>query len=194
MTNEEIFQQATGKNFTNYYKEYFPKLVFFLSSYSRDSKKAEDLAQETFIQCLEEISKYKPHESKFSTWMYTVGKNLALQRIKKDEKMPTSSMDQEYGDGYTIMDFLSYDEGLMEIEHHKMVQKKHQIMVDEIELLPEKYKRVIRMREIQKMPYEAISKIVKLNLNTVKSQIKQGRNLLTKTVKKRYEILDERGL
>lgn len=194
MINEKLFTQATGRIFSEYYQEYLPRLTYFLSSYSKDVQKAEDLAQETFIQCLEEIEKYNPAESKFSTWMYTVGKNIALQRIKKEERLPSCSMDQEYGEGFKLSDTLSYDEGYEDIEQYRVVQKKARIMEEEISRLPEKYRIVITMRELEKMPYEAISKTVNLNLNTVKSQIKQGRNLLVKNVKSRYEAIDEQGL
>ena len=193
MIDEKLFETATGENFAEYYQRYFPKLVYFLSSYSKDEKKAEDLAQETFIQCLEKIRDYKPETSRFSTWMYTVGKNLALQKIKKEEKLPTSSMDQDR-EGVRISDFLAYNDDSEEHYEYRVVQEKHRIMVEEINRLPEKYRTVIVMRELHDMPYDNIAKEIKLNLNTVKSQIKQGRNLLIKSVKKRYEMIDDCGL
>jgi RNA polymerase sigma-70 factor, ECF subfamily len=193
MIDEQLFKTATGEEFKDYYTRYFPKLVYFLSSYSKDEKKAEDLAQETFIQCLEKLQDYNPETSRFSTWMYTVGKNLALQRIKKEEKLPSTSMDQDR-EGVRISDFLAYEVDHEEHYHYKVVQEKHRIMVEEIHRLPEKYRKVIVMREIDRMPYDNISKEVNLNLNTVKSQIKQGRSLLIKSVKKRYEMIEDCGI
>jgi RNA polymerase sigma-70 factor, ECF subfamily len=193
MIDEQLFKTATGEEFKDYYTRYFPKLVYFLSSYSKDEKKAEDLAQETFIQCLEKLQDYNPETSRFSTWMYTVGKNLALQRIKKEEKLPSTSMDQDR-EGVRISDFLAYEDDHEEHYHYKVVQEKHRIMVEEIHRLPEKYRKVIVMREIDRMPYDNISKEVNLNLNTVKSQIKQGRSLLIKSVKKRYEMIEDCGI
>lgn len=190
---ETAFEAATGENFTEYYERYFPKLVYFLSSYSKDEEKAKDLAQETWIQCCLKFDDYRPEASRFSTWMFTVGKNLALQRIKKDERLPTSSMDQDR-EGVKISDFLSYNDDHEDHYNHRVIQEKHRIMVEEIERLPEKYKTVIVMREVNNMPYEKISQEVNLNLNTVKSQIKQGRSLLIKSVKKRYETIEDIGL
>jgi RNA polymerase sigma-70 factor (ECF subfamily) len=195
MVTEKQFEEITRENFNSYYSKYFPKLVYFLSSYSKDAMKAEDLAQETFIQCLEKIQDYNPETSRFSTWMYTVGRNLALQKIKKEDRLPTSSMDQVINDeGFKLSDIMCYDDNTEEFYQEKIYQIKARIMVEEIQALPEKYRRVISMRELENKPYEIISNEIKLNLNTVKSQIKQGRTILMKNVKKKFEILDSQGI
>ena len=195
MVTEQQFEEITRENFNMYYSKYFPKLVYFLSSYAKDAMKAEDLAQETFIQCLEKIHDYNPEASRFSTWMYTVGKNLALQKIKKEDRLPTSSMDQTINDeGFKLSDIMSYDDNSEEFYQERIYQLKAKIMTDEIAALPEKYRRVISMRELENKPYELISSEIRLNLNTVKSQIKQGRTILMKNVKKKFELLDAQGI
>ena len=53
---------------------------------------------------------------------------------------------------------------------------------------------VIEMREIKKMQYKDIADELGRNLSTVKSQIRQGRNLLIKASEKEFKVLDEQGI
>ena len=62
----------------------------FLYGIIRDVDSAEDLSQETFMKVFTHKDSYRgPY--KFSTWMYTIGKNLALTELRKLKRRKTSS-------------------------------------------------------------------------------------------------------
>lgn len=63
--------------------------------------------------------------------------------------------------------------------------KKH------ISNLKNPYKKVIEMREIKRMAYKDIADELRLNLSTVKSQIRNGRAILIRDTKKEFDELDE---
>jgi RNA polymerase sigma-70 factor (ECF subfamily) len=63
--------------------------------------------------------------------------------------------------------------------------KKH------ISKLKEPYRKVIEMREIKKMQYKDIADELKLNLSTVKSQIRNGRGILIRETEKEFELIDD---
>jgi RNA polymerase sigma-70 factor (ECF subfamily) len=186
--HETIFKERTGNDFTFYYKKYYPKLIYFTSKMCGDSQKAEDVTTESFMTAFEKIDKYEKDKSQFSTWLFTIARNIMLQDIKNNKK--TVSIDVEVDEeGTTLKDFIREDEGdynLLELS-----EKKADIMKEQIAKLKEPYRKVIEMREIKKMAYKDIASELGKNLSTIKSQIRNGRAILISQTSKQFESLDE---
>lgn len=186
---EKLFKEQTGKEFKETYKKYYPKLIYFTSKFSKDPQKAEDLATEAFMIALNKIEKYKREKAQFSTWLFTIAKNLSLQQIKADKK--SVSLDVEYDtDGTTMKDFISHEKDNRELEYN-VADKKAKIMKGYISELKEPYKTVIEMRELKKMAYKDIAVELDRNLSTIKSQIRNGRHILMSKTQKEFERIDK---
>jgi len=185
---EKLFKERTGKDFSFFYTKYYPKLIYYTSRMCNDPQKAEDISTDSFLIAFEKIDKYEKEKSQFSTWLFTIAKNLMLQDIKNSKK--TMSLDVEIDEeGTTMKDFLQEEES-QEYLHNLMLQKA-EIMKKRISELKNPYRKVIEMREIDKMQYKDIADKLKLNLSTVKSQIRNGRNILMKETEKEFELLDD---
>lgn len=186
---EKMFRERTGKDFSTLYKKYYPKLVYFTSKMcNNDVQKAEDISTDSFWVAFEKIDRYEKDKSQFSTWLFTIAKNLALQDIKNSKK--TMSLDIEFDEeGTTMKDFIQEEDS--DINVYEVQEKKAEIMKNHISKLKNPYKKVIEMRELQKMSYKDISDKLNLNLSTVKSQIRNGRAILVKETKKEFDEIDE---
>ena len=185
---EKIFKERTGKDFNSLYTKYYPKLIYFTSKMTNDLQKAEDISTDSFLLAFEKIEKYEKEKSQFSTWLFTIAKNLALQDIKNNKKQ--ISMDIEFDEeGTTMKDFIQEDEDTNYL--HDVWEKKAEVMKGHIKNLKNPYKKVIEMREIKKMSYKDISDELNLNLSTVKSQIRNGRAILMKESKREFDQIDE---
>ena len=185
---EKIFRERTGKDFSSLYTKYYPKLVYFTAKITNDPQKAEDISTDSFMAAFEKIEKYEKEKSQFSTWLFTIAKNLALQDLKNEKK--TMSLDIEFDDeGTTMKDFIQEDEG--DNFMHEIHAKKADIMKKHIENLKNPYRDVIEMRELKRMSYKDISDKLNLNLSTVKSQIRNGRAILVRETKKEFDAIDE---
>lgn len=189
---EELFKERTGKEFSFFYQKYYPKLLYYTSKMCQsarlDPAKAEDISTDSFLIAFEKIDKYEKEKSQFSTWLFTIAKNLMLQEIKTDQK--TLSMDVEVDEeGTTMKDFLQEEESEQHIQD--LIQMKAEIMIQRISELKEPYKQVIEMREIQKMAYKDIADQLGKNLSTIKSQIRNGRAILIAETEKEFLMLDE---
>lgn len=188
---EKLFKQKTGKEFTTLYQKYYPKLIYFTNKICNDQQKAEDLSTESFITALEKIDKYDSDKSQFSTWLFTIAKNLTLQDLKNSKK--TISMDVEFDDeGTTMKDFFNTtDDGDSDTQKiYEAYEIKAGILKKHISQLKEPYKTVIEMREIQKMAYQDIADLLGRNLSTIKSQIRNGRHLLISRSEKEFLEID----
>jgi RNA polymerase sigma-70 factor (ECF subfamily) len=185
---ENLFRERTGKDFSFFYKKYYPKLIYYTSKMCNDPQKAEDISTDSFLIAFEKIDKYEKEKSQFSTWLFTIAKNLMLQDIKNSKK--TMSLDVEIDEeGTTMKDFLQEEDS--EEYLHDIATQKAEIMKKHISKLKEPYRRVIEMREIKKMQYKDIADELKLNLSTVKSQIRNGRGILIRETEKEFELIDD---
>jgi RNA polymerase sigma-70 factor (ECF subfamily) len=185
---EKIFVERTGKDFSTLYKKYYPKLIYYTSKMCNDPQKAEDISTDSFLTAFEKIDKYDVEKAQFSTWLFTIAKNLALQSIKNDKR--SISLDVEYDDeGTTMKDFITEEES--DVVFHDVQDKKAEIMKKHIDSLKEPYKSVIEMREIKRMSYKDISDTLGKNLSTIKSQIRNGRAILVKETEIEFKQIDE---
>lgn len=191
---EKVFVERTGKDFTTLYKKYYPKLIYFtsrmLETNKMDIQYAEDISTDSFLTAFEKIEKYEKDKAQFSTWLFTIAKNLALQSIKNNKKQ--ISLDVEYDDeGTTMKDFIQEEES--DVEKHAIHERKAKIMVEKIYELKEPYRTVIEMREIKKMAYKDIAETLGKNLSTIKSQIRNGRAILVKETEVEFAEIDEQN-
>src|SRR6266403_31553 len=184
---EQLFYEKTGINFDDFYKKYRPKLIWYLMRMSNDLAEAEEVADDGFEKALNEIRKYDFEKSQFSTWLFTITKRLMIQRMKVKKKF--ESIEEDH-DGANIGDFLMSDNRNMNMVD-TMILKKAEIIKRKITDLPKKYATVLTMREIDGFTYKEISDVLKLNENTIKSRIRQGRLLLQKYIKPELERLDK---
>jgi RNA polymerase sigma-70 factor (ECF subfamily) len=189
--HEKFFIEKTGKDFTELYKKYYPKLIYYTSKMCNDPQKTEDIATDSFMTAFEKIDKYEMEKAQFSTWLFTIAKNLALQAIKNDKK--NVSLDTEYDDeGTTMKDFISekYDD----YNNHQLYDSneiKANIIINHISKLKEPYRKVIEMREIKKMSYQEISDVLGENLSTIKSRIRNARLILINETRSEFSKIDE---
>lgn len=183
----EKFKECTGNDFDTYYKKYQPKLVWFLRSKCKDHDDAEDLATMTWMRAFDKIDSYNK-VYQFSTWLFTIGARLFYDEYRKNIKHPKISMDQDY-DGVTLKEMIPADES--KIGEMKLIDIKASIIKEKIYTLPAKYKAVLIMRELEGMKYDEIAEELQINLSTIKSQIRTGRQILVKMVEKEFEALEE---
>lgn len=185
---EILFKERTGKDFSTLYTKYYPKLIYFTSRICNDTQKAEDISTDSFMIALDKIHKYEREKSQFSTWLFTIAKNLTLQDLKNSKR--SISLDIQFDDeGTTMKDFIQEEEN--ESYLHDVYEKKADVLKKHINELKEPYKTVIEMREVNKMAYKDIADKLGKNLSTIKSQIRNGRLILISQSKKEFDGIDE---
>lgn len=188
---EIFFKNQTGIDFQSTYKKYYPKLVYYVNKMCKDESLSEDIASDSFIMALDKINKYDKSKSQFSTWLFTIAKNIALQSIKDSKK--TLSMDNELdNEGTTMKDFIESETYTIDGDNYEsIIDKKSFLIKEQIESLKEPYKTVIKMREIEKMAYKDISDKLGRNLSTIKSQIRGARKIIIEKTEHDFKMIDK---
>lgn len=194
------FEERTTMNFMKFYKDYKPKLIWYLARYTKDTEIAEDYAEEAFIQALLNISTYKrPDEggAQVNTWVYKIAENIVKKAHKDNGRLPSTSLDKEFNENANLTNLIPYDDGKDSAHEYHVFVRKASIIKDAIYNLPEKdekYQKVLIMRELEGMAYKDISEYLDINLSTIKSQIRKGRSIIRKKVQKRLTEIDSNGL
>src|SRR5262249_55805114 len=68
-------------------ERYQHRLVAVMNHLVGNAEEAEDLAQEVFLRVYRARKKYRPR-SKFSTWLFTIANNLALNSLRSKQRKP----------------------------------------------------------------------------------------------------------
>ena len=164
------FQQGDENAYIELVNRYRDRLINFVYNYIGDFEISEDLVQDTLVKLYQKKHYYK-EINKFSTWLYTIAKNLAFTEFRKKKQRKTTLISQISKDGS------SYDIPAEQPATDQEIQSEitNEIIRKAIDGLPEKFKEVINMRDIDQLSYEEISIIIEVPIGTVKSRINRAR-------------------
>ena len=165
-----LFQGGDENAYTELVNRYKDKLINFIFNYLGDLESSEDVVQETMIKLYQKKHYYK-EIAKFSTWLYTIAKNLANTELRKRKQRKTTLLSQFSKDDKT------YELPSNDPEPGQEIQTEivNKIIRDAVDQLSEKFKIVIVLRDIQGLSYEDISEIINVPIGTVKSRINRAR-------------------
>lgn len=131
--------QSSPKAVTRLYEYYYPLIVRYIDRQFRGKVDGKDIAQQFFIKLFE----IKPKFVRAPTaWVYTVARNMALDKLRKDKRLVYSETAERKGNDIRLSDkALLALEGLSEFEQ-KIIYLRYweRFRLKEIaELLNEKY-------------------------------------------------------
>lgn len=84
ISDERLFiryVEGDGEAFRILMDRYAVRLLYFCRGFVESEEEAEDLVQETFLRAIRAAPTYRA-TSRFSTWIYTIARNLGLDRAK----------------------------------------------------------------------------------------------------------------
>ena len=172
-TDEQLiarFQAGDEQAYVELVNRYRDRLMNFVFQFLGDTEQSEDVVQDTMLKLYEKKHYYR-EIAKFSTWIYTIARNLANTELRKRKRRKVTVLSQ------MTRDEREYELPAVQPETGQAVESEYdakRIQID-IHALPEHFKTVIILRDIQELPYEDISSIVGVPLGTVKSRINRAR-------------------
>ena len=170
-------KQGEGSAFAELVDKYKQPVLNLAYRMLHDATEAEDLAQNVFVQVFRSAHRYEV-SAKFSTWLFTIARNLALNELRRRSRHPAESMDatrpeqddqplQQFEDKKTF----SPPESLL---HGELEQKIERAVAE----LPENQRTAILLCRQDELSYEEIAKVLGCSLSATKSLIHRGRETL----------------
>jgi len=147
-----------------------------------DPTEAEDLAQSVFVQVYKSAARYQA-AARFSTWLFTIARNLCLNEIRRRTRHPASPLDHGPASdcaesGRQIPDPRQADPGdlLLRGELTRTVEEA-------VRSLPDNQRLAILLCRQEDLSYEDIARVLGCSLAATKSLIHRGRATLKHRLK-----------
>jgi RNA polymerase sigma-70 factor, ECF subfamily len=163
--------------------QYHQPLYSLIARSLNDPADAADITQEVFIKVFRSIRGFHG-EASLRTWLYRIALHEASNqrrwwsRHKKQEITidSTAESDSEDDAGLCLSATLA-DHRDSPFDHAAQAEVRERVEAA-LRQLPEAFRTVVILREIEGFAYEEISEILNVNLGTVKSRLTRGRSAL----------------
>jgi RNA polymerase sigma-70 factor (ECF subfamily) len=187
LSDEEVmarFQEEDAAAFDELVHRYKERLFTFIDQMVHNRPLAQDLLQETFIRLWRHKLKYR-NIARFSTWLYTIAGNLVRSEMRRQAREPR--VDLEPRDPADRPIELPHPGPAVDSQvHRRMTVERVRAAIDQ---LPDEFREVILLRELEELSYEEIVEVLRVPLGTVKSRINRARGRLQLLLAR--EIKDE---
>jgi RNA polymerase sigma-70 factor (ECF subfamily) len=154
---------------------YQHRLVGIMHHLVGNAEEAEDLAQEVFLRVFRSRKKYRPR-SKFSTWLFTIANNLALNVLRARKRRPTAllSVSDSGPLGARPQEQLVPDPTS---GPQRKVEKKElsAIIQQALEGLNERQRMAVVLNKFEDMNYAEIAEVMGLTTKAIKSLLSRAR-------------------
>lgn len=146
-------------------------LFNFLLRSVRQPDRAEDLMQEVFLRVIQNAADFEGN-AKFTTWMYTIARNLCIDHARKMSHRRHASLDASgAGDDSTPLVARIANQAPSP-DRVAATPDLRQHIAEAVEALPEEQREVFLMRQLHGLPFAEIASVVGVSENTIKSRMR----------------------
>ena len=146
---------------------------------TRDRRAAEDVVQDSCVRALKYIDTFRGGNAR--AWLLTIVRNSYYSGLKN--KRPEGvqvQYDESRMDGHAGDDLAGslpqHEDIITTLERQETRQVIHQALAD----LPDEYREMIVLRELEELSYQEIARIAQVPLGTVMSRLSRARKLLSR--------------
>ncbi len=159
-------------------ERYQHRLVAVLHHLVGNAEEAEDLAQEVFLRVYRARKKYRAR-CKFSTWLFTIANNLALNALRSRQRKPVVPLNtRDSGPlGPRPAEQLVQDSGHQPVQWIQQ-QELAAIIRQALDGLNERQRMAVLLNKFEDMNYAAIAEVMGLSSKAVKSLLCRARTNL----------------
>ena len=166
-----LAQEGSPAAFEELVTKYQSKVFSMALSFTRNREAADDLAQEVFLKAYLALPKFHGR-SEFGTWLYRISMNHIKDFLRKKGRAKEVSLDDVREISFSDREQADKAEQERETETRRTLIQKF------VQSLPEKYRVILTLRDIQGLAYEDISRILRLSPGTVDSRLHRARRML----------------
>jgi RNA polymerase sigma-70 factor (ECF subfamily) len=183
---ELVLRALSGREdgFEELVRRYQRPIVAYVYRMVGDYDSALDLTQEVFIRVYNSLGRYRA-EFKFSTWIYRIAHNAAIDHLRRVGASRTEEMTVE-GEGGTSFEKPLASKAPNPEQETERGERRAEIE-EVVGQLPHAYRELIVLRHSHDLSYDEIAEVTGLPLGTVKNRIFRAREAMR-------ELLVARGI
>ena len=171
-----LYIEGNHKAFDGLINRHSQAVYRFTFKLLNNSDEAHDVTQETFIKAWKNIKKFD-HDKNFKTWIFSIARNAAYDKLRKKKSVSFSSLDEEENE----FDANIPDDQLLPHEIFEQ-NEKIELVRKALEAIPFDQKTAVLLHHGEEMTFEEISEVVDKPMNTVKSQYRRALISLKKLI------------
>jgi len=162
--------------------KYHRQIIHFLYRMVHNEAVAEELAQEVFLRVYRSRESYRA-EAKFSTWLYRIATNLAVNHArdtKYERTAQTLELDAPDTESGSMPEVADDDPN---IEQRMLREERMAAIRTQVAALPERQRMAVLMHKYQEMDYRQIGEVLKLSESATKSLLFRAYQTLRESLK-----------
>ena len=142
----------------------------------RSPAAAEDIVQDVFVRVVQSVGEFRG-QSRFSTWCFTIARNLCIDHGRKNALRRHPSLDQPLGskddaEGATLGERTADAHPRAAVDRSAIGDQLLQQITQAVDDLPDDQREVFLLREVGNVPFKEIAEITGVPENTVKSRMR----------------------
>jgi len=179
---DRIQQALSGnqKAYAELLKRHWDSVYYMLLKMVHNKDDAEDLTIEAFGKAFKNLKSYEP-EYAFSTWLFRIANNNAIDHIRR-QRNKTISIDSQ-GRNSDDDNPVQLQSDFADPEEEMIRKQKSDLLLAVVDQLKPRYSELIKLRYFSQYSYEEIAAKLNLPMGTLKAQLFRAKELLYNIIK-----------
>ena len=170
-----VFKRGDARAFEALVRRHRTPVFNFILRFTGNRARAEDLLQETWLKVVRGAGEYEP-KARFTTWVYTIARNLCVDSARKESYRHTESLDAptggtDDGDGRLLGEAIP-DRAGADPERAAHAARLRPALEKALSALPDEQREVFLLREYAGVAFKEIAQVTGVPENTVKSRMR----------------------
>ncbi len=174
------FNSGEEAAFTEIVERYHTRIFGLAHNVLRNRADAEEIAQDTFVRAYRALGKFRG-DSSLATWLYRIAMNLSRNRYwyyRRRRRQDAVSLEHEWGEDQSTT-FANFIAETGTDPRRDATQNEFSELIERcMDQLDPNYREILIMRNGLDLPYDEISKLLRIKVGTVKSRIARARETL----------------
>ena len=195
-SDEELlrrFNEGDASAFEELVRRYQRPVYNFILRSVRRRERADELMQDVFMKVVQRAGDFKGN-SKFSTWLYTIARNLCIDHSRKMVFRRHKSLDapgrsSPGEEGPTLLDRTASDDP--DVDRAAIAKDLQRRIAEAVEELPEDQREVFLLRQVEGLAFKEIAAVVGVPENTVKSRMRYALGRLQRALSEYQDYVRE---
>jgi RNA polymerase sigma-70 factor (ECF subfamily) len=176
LKDESAFEEIVAR--------YGSKVLNLALRITRNQEDAEEILQDVFITVFTKVNSFE-HKSQFSSWLYRVTMNSSFMKIRSRNRRRAVYLEEI--EQTTKQNWVGNRTEMFDIDFMSSRHELREAIELAIKGLPEDYRAIFILRDIDGLSNEAVGKVLHLSIPAVKSRLHRSRLLMRQQLKKHYD-------
>jgi len=173
----QLVEEALGGNqlsFQLLIERYQDRIFALARHYTKSAVEVEDIVQDTFLKAYRRLETFQ-RQSSFSTWLYRIAVNTALDFLKRMGRSPVQAVEDPELSASPVRAQAGSGVAIAAPDARMRREEIARITAEVLSELPEIFRTVLVLREFEDMPYQQMADVLGISIGTVESRLFRAR-------------------